>query len=117
MSERTSALNGVAEGTESREWGHNGPVTRTIRQRAIVHGQVQGVGFRYFAHREAGRRGLAGFVRNRPEGTVEIEIEGSTASVAKMLTWLASGPPSARVESLQVTEIDPLGESGFRVTR
>ena len=87
-----------------------------IRRRAIVHGMVQGVGFRYSARREAERLGLAGWVRNRADGTVEAEVEGDERSVAAMLDWLAQGPPGAVVRDLDVEERDPIEERGFRVT-
>ena len=76
---------------------------------------VQGVGFRYYAQAEARRLGLAGYVRNRADGTVEAELEGDAASVWAMLAWLQHGPPSARVEAVDVTTIPPLGGTGFRI--
>ena len=81
----------------------------------IVRGEVQGVGFRYFAHREATRLGLAGYVRNRRDGAVELEIEGPDAAVDRMLGWLRHGPASAVVDSLDVSDIPSLGETGFTV--
>ncbi|GAA4370015.1 acylphosphatase [Agromyces bauzanensis] len=87
-----------------------------IRRRVIVHGEVQGVGFRYSARFEAARNGVAGWVRNRPDGTVEAEIEGDEASVAGMLEWFAEGPPGAVVHRTEVSTLDPAGDRGFRVT-
>lgn len=87
-----------------------------IRKHAIVHGLVQGVGFRYFARAEAAHLGLAGYARNQPDGTVEIEIEGNEASVARMLTWLAHGPRSAVVDTLEVSDLPPTGETEFVIT-
>ncbi|HEY6800011.1 MAG TPA: acylphosphatase [Agromyces sp.] len=87
-----------------------------IRRQVVVHGVVQGVGFRYSARFEADRLGVAGWVRNRPDGAVEAEIEGDEASVAAMLEWFASGPPGAAVRRSEVAEVDPIGERGFRVT-
>ena len=87
-----------------------------IRKRAIVRGLVQGVGFRYYALHEATHLGLAGYVRNRPDGTVELELEGPDAAVARMLTWLRHGPSSAAVDSLDVSDLPPIGEDGFTVT-
>lgn len=87
-----------------------------IRRGVIVHGEVQGVGFRYTARLEAGRIGVAGWVRNRRDGTVEAEIEGDEASVGQMLEWLAQGPPGAVVRRTEVTELEPTGERGFGVT-
>ena len=80
-----------------------------------MHGEVQGVGFRYSARREADRIGVAGWVRNRADGSVEAEVEGDEASVRAMLDWLAEGPPGAIVRRTEVSEVDPTGERGFRV--
>ena len=88
-----------------------------IRRQVVVHGVVQGVGFRYTAQLEAGRLGVSGWVRNRPDGAVEAEIEADEASVDAMLEWLAIGPPGAVVRRSDVTELEPVGERGFRVTR
>ena len=86
-----------------------------IRKRAIVRGLVQGVGFRYYALHEATHLGLAGYVRNRPDGAVELELEGPDAEVTRMLTWLAHGPSWAEVDSVDVSDLPPLGETGFIV--
>jgi acylphosphatase len=87
-----------------------------IRKRVIVHGYVQGVGFRYSARAQASRLGVAGWVRNRGDGTVEAEIEGDDASVAILLDWFGKGPPGAIVERTEVTELEPIGDDTFRVT-
>ncbi|SIO10361.1 acylphosphatase [Agromyces cerinus] len=87
-----------------------------IRRHVIVHGYVQGVGFRYSAAIEARRLGVAGWARNRHDGTVEIEVEGAEASVGAMLDWLTTGPPDAVVERTDVSAREPTGESGFGVT-
>ena len=86
-----------------------------IRRRVIVHGGVQGVGFRYTARLQADRLGVAGWVRNRADGTVEAEVEGDEASVQAMLAWLAEGPPGAVVRSTDVSDAPPTGERGFRI--
>lgn len=80
-----------------------------------MHGEVQGVGFRYSARREADRIGVAGWVRNRADGTVEAEVEGDEASVRAMLDWLAEGPPYAVVRSTEVEDVEPTGEQAFRI--
>jgi acylphosphatase len=69
---------------------------------AIVHGRVQGVNFRYYTTLEAIRLGLAGWVRNRPDRTVEVRAEGSRSSLEALLQFLHRGPPSARVEKVSV---------------
>ncbi|GAA4677853.1 acylphosphatase [Frondihabitans cladoniiphilus] len=85
-----------------------------IRRRAIVHGAVQGVGFRFSTEGEADRIGLAGYVRNRFDGTVEVEAEGEPHDVEKLLRWLRDGgPSSARVERVDVSELGPTGDAGF----
>jgi acylphosphatase len=86
-----------------------------VRKQAVMRGVVQAVGFRYYAQAEARRLGLAGYVRNRRDGAVEVEVEGNAASVAAMLAWLAHGPPSAAVESVQVADLPLLGETEFRI--
>ena len=86
-----------------------------IRRQVVVHGVVQGVGFRYSAQLEADRLGVSGWVRNRRDGAVEAEIEGDEASVDVMLEWFASGPPGAVVRRTDVAELEPVGERGFRV--
>ena len=87
-----------------------------IRKRVIVHGYVQGVGFRYSASAQASRLGVGGWVRNRGDGTVEAEIEGDEASVATLLDWFTQGPPGAIVERTEVTQVEPTGDGAFRVT-
>ena len=79
---------------------------RMIRKRVIVHGRVQGVGFRWSAQAEAERLGVAGYARNLPDGTVQAELEGPEDSVQRMLDWLHHGPRHARVESLDVTDLE-----------
>jgi acylphosphatase len=81
----------------------------------VVHGFVQGVGFRYTARLEAARHGVGGWVRNRADGTVEAEIEGDEASVASMLDWFAAGPRGAIVQRTEVSELEPTGERRFHV--
>lgn len=80
-----------------------------------MHGEVQGVGFRYSARHAADRLGVAGWVRNRADGTVEAEVEGDEASVQAMLDWLAEGPRGAIVRRTDVSEAVPTGERGFRI--
>lgn len=83
----------------------------------MVRGRVQGVGYRYSMRRRATEVGVAGWVRNRRDGTVEAEIEGTEQQVEQMLAWADEGPPMARVEAVRVTEVDPTGESGGFDTR
>ena len=72
-------------------------------RRLRIHGDVQGVGFRYSLHREALRLGLTGWVRNRRDGTVEAVVAGTASAVEAIIAWSHRGPPSARVESVTVS--------------
>lgn len=65
-----------------------------------IAGRVQGVGYRDALRREAVARGLAGWVRNRRDGTVEAVLQGEAASVQAVLDWAQRGPPAARVASV-----------------
>ena len=68
----------------------------------IVSGRVQGVGYREFARRAAERRGVAGYVRNRADGTVEARLVGSAPAVEAMLADLRKGPFHGRVDRVSV---------------
>jgi len=85
------------------------------RKRVIVTGMVQGVGFRYYTEAQAGSLGLGGYVRNRSDGAVEAEIEGDDDAIERMLDWLHTGPRSASVESVQVTDLAEHGEASFSI--
>jgi acylphosphatase len=86
-----------------------------IRRRAVVHGRVQGVFFRDTARRHAESRGVAGWVSNRPDGTVEAVFEGEPDAVESMLRFCRQGPRGAAVERVDVTEEEPEGLSGFAI--
>jgi acylphosphatase len=73
----------------------------TIAFHAVVHGRVQGVGFRYSATRAATRLGVTGWVRNDRDGTVEVWCEGDAPAVNSFLAWLEKGPPGSRVTQIQ----------------
>lgn len=86
-----------------------------IRQRMIVRGIVQGVGFRPFVHRLAVQQGLRGYVRNHPEG-VEIEVEGDAAALERFVHELiTSPPPSAQIVDYERASCAPLGEGAFQI--
>ena len=72
-----------------------------IIRRVIVHGGVQGVGFRDWTRHVARDRGIEGWVRNRRDGTVEAVFAGSKDSVARIIAACRNGPPSAVVESIE----------------
>jgi acylphosphatase len=81
-----------------------------------VTGQVQGVSFRWYGAREANRLGLAGWVRNEPDGSVRAHAEGPDDAVDEFVTWCGQGPPAARVEDVAVTEVEPTGATSFDIT-
>ncbi len=85
-----------------------------IALRVVVRGRVQGVGFRYSMVEAATRQGVAGWVRNRRDGTVEALVQGEPAAVEAVLAWCRRGPPAARVEAVDsfATTLD-LGRTGF----
>lgn len=72
------------------------------RLHAVVHGYVQGVGFRYFVVRRARDAGLVGWVRNRPDGAVECLAEGPRTRLEWLLDELHRGPRSASVHDIDV---------------
>ena len=72
------------------------------RRRLVIHGRVQGVGFRASLAWEAQNMGVTGWVRNRRDGTVEAMIQGSDEAVAAMIAWTRRGPPGARVDRVGV---------------
>jgi len=84
-----------------------------IRRRLIVHGRVQGVGFRYSLARQAQSRGVAGSAANRPDGAVEVVLEGEQEAVESLVRWCEEGPRGAFVERVDVSEEQPEGLRGF----
>jgi len=81
----------------------------------VVTGRVQGVWFRESCRREAVAVGVAGWVRNASDGTVEAVLEGPPAAVERVVRWCRSGPSGARVDAVDVSVESPVGERGFRV--
>ena len=86
-----------------------------IRRRVVVHGFVQGVFFRDAIRRQAATRGVAGWVRNNPDGTVEAVFEGAPDGVERMIALSREGPSGARVEHVDVSEEEPEQLTGFDV--
>ena len=82
------------------------------RIRARVSGRVQGVFFRQSARESAASLGLSGWIRNLPDGQVELEAEGDSASVQRFIDWCRRGPKMAEVEAVEITEQAPRGEAG-----
>lgn len=75
----------------------------------IVHGRVQGVGFRYFVQHLGTQLGLTGNVRNCPDSTVEIVVEGPATQVAEFVREVEQGPPLARIERVEVHDVRARG--------
>jgi acylphosphatase len=86
-----------------------------LRRRVIVHGRVQGVFFRDTARRMAQSRGVSGWARNNPDGSVEAVFEGEAEPVESMVRWCREGPRGAVVEEVEVVEEEPEGLEGFRI--
>jgi acylphosphatase len=90
--------------------------TATQARRFLVRGRVQGVGFRWFVEREAHILQLAGWVRNNPDGTVEVLAQGTGEQLAGLHSRLREGPRTARVEGVEVSEAQPVaGLSSFQI--
>jgi acylphosphatase len=85
--------------------GDASPSDDVIRVRAVVSGLVQGVWYRQSCRREAERLGVSGWVRNRRDGRVELEAEGTRSAVDALLAWARDGPPRAVVESVDVEPV------------
>ena len=85
------------------------------RVHVVVRGAVQGVGYRYTLRMVGAEAGVAGWVRNRRDGTVEAELEGDDGAIDQVLAWMAEGPPGSRVDGASVTDAAPTGASGFEV--
>jgi acylphosphatase len=82
----------------------------------IVRGRVQNVGYRFFIDAAARREGLTGWVRNRPDGSVEVQAEGDREALDRFEGNVRSGPPAARVEDVEVHEQAAATRTdGFRV--
>lgn len=85
-------------------------------RRYVVRGRVQGVGFRWFVEREAHTLGVAGWVRNRADGTVEVLAMGSKEQLSNLHARLRQGPRAARVDEVDVSEAQPVeGLKTFRI--
>ncbi len=86
-----------------------------VRRRVIVHGRVQGVWFRDTTRRVAVSHDVAGWARNRADGTLEAVFEGEQQAVDALLSFVAEGPERAEVERVECFEEDPAGERGFLI--
>ena len=85
--------------------------------RVVVRGEVQGVGFRWFARESARRGNLAGWVRNLPDGSVEAAVSGDDAAVERFLAALRRGPSGSRVDGVETHALDEVLERPFTIRR
>lgn len=90
----------------------------TTRIHAIISGTVQGVFYRASTQNEAKKMGLTGFVRNLPDGTVEVEVQGESEDVDRLLSWCRQGPPDSEVTRISSEVISRVpGEGIFEIRR
>jgi acylphosphatase len=85
------------------------------RRRVVVRGRVQGVFFRDSIRERARAHGVAGWVSNRSDGAVEAVLEGPPEAVERVVRFMETGPPHARVTEVEVSAEEPEGLSGFSV--
>ena len=87
-----------------------------IARKFLIRGDVQGVGYRFFAQRAAARHQVVGYVRNLADGSVEALVEGSARSVEEFKKDLAAGPSFSTVEHMEEIDLEPSGlYSSFRI--
>ena len=90
--------------------------TASQARRFVVRGRVQGVGFRWFVEREAHMLGIAGWVRNNADGSVEVLAMGSRDQLSGLRSRLREGPRAARVDDVEEIETRPVpGLKNFRI--
>jgi acylphosphatase len=86
-----------------------------VRLKAVIRGEVQGVGFRWAVQRQAGELGLTGYAENLPDGSVRVEAEGAPDRLDQLESFLHKGPHWAEVESLDSQRVPATGEfRGFQ---
>ncbi|HDS74286.1 MAG TPA: acylphosphatase [Firmicutes bacterium] len=90
-------------------------MTGNARAQIRIIGRVQGVGFRFFTVKHASRYTVTGWVRNRPDGSVEVEAEGPRDRVEAFIEELRHGPSFAHIDDVDVEWVDPRGTSSFEV--
>jgi acylphosphatase len=86
-----------------------------VRKRVVVSGRVQGVFFRDTVRNVAEREGLAGWVRNNSDGTLEAVFEGAPEAVERAVVFSREGPPAARVQGVEVFDEPDEGLGTFRI--
>lgn len=90
-------------------------MSEIVSFQAVILGRVQGVGFRYFARQRAEVHGVAGFVRNLPDGSVEVHAEGPADALDSFEKDIRVGPTFGRVENANVLKTSPRGFEGFEI--
>ncbi len=84
-------------------------------KRVIIAGRVQGVGFRYFVLRAARKSGVSGWVRNLPDGTVEVVYDDDKGDIESFERLIKKGPPTAKVESVYEDKVALEVNNGFTI--
>ena len=90
-----------------------------LHKRLRIYGQVQGVWFRGSTQEMANKLGVSGWVTNKSDGSVEAELHGPVNKVEALVEWCRTGPPSAKVEQVEITSCPPIDnmKPGFHVIR
>ena len=92
--------------------------TAKVARKFLIRGDVQGVGYRFFAQRAAAQHQVLGQVRNCPDGTVEVVAEGAASDVEEFKKDLVTGPQWSRVEQVEEISLEPTGlYASFRIER
>ncbi len=91
-------------------------MSRRVRRRVRITGRVQGVFFRDETRARAESSGIAGWIRNNPDGTVEAVLEGPEGELERLVAWCRRGPSGADVEGIRVEREEVQGERGFAVS-
>lgn len=89
--------------------------SQVVRRRLIVTGRVQGVFFRDSTRAAAEHAGVHGWALNRPDGSLEIVLEGPPAAVESVIAFCRQGPDKATIEDVEVHEEEPEGLTGFEI--
>ena len=88
-----------------------------VARRYVIRGRVQGVGFRFYVEDAARREGMRGFVRNLPDGRVEVVAEGDAEAMSRFELAIRRGPPQARLDDVYTDIMEPSGRfTGFSIT-
>jgi acylphosphatase len=88
-----------------------------LSKHLIISGRVQGVFYRKSTQQEAYALGLSGWVRNMPDGRVEIKVSGECEDLEKLIIWAGKGPSDARVDGVEVIECDEQFNGPFIISR